>query len=102
MKYFILLRVFRVLKLLDGVKQYRIIFNTFRNLIPIFGTLMGIMITTFYFFSLLGVSLFGGMIYKENPDIYKDKTVPITYVYNNFNDFPNGLLTLFELLVVNN
>jgi two pore calcium channel protein len=24
------------------------------------------------------------------------------YIYNNFNDFPSGLVTLFELMVVNN
>ena len=60
------------------------------------------MISTYYIYSLIGIQLFGGMVYAENPDIYKTLNVPYSYVYNNFNDFPSGLVTLFELMVVNN
>ena len=56
----------------------------------------------FYVFSLLGVFLFGGKIYNGNPDISKDVSIPASYIFNNFNDFPSGFMTLFELTVVNN
>ena len=42
------------------------------------------------------------MIFKERLKLLEDTTVPNIYVYNNFNDFATGLVTLFELLVVNN
>lgn len=51
---------------------------------------------------MIGIQVFGGKIYEENSDIYGDGTVPPSYVYNNFNDFPSGLMTLFELIIVNN
>ena len=101
-KYFMLLRLLRVLSLLGEVEQYRIIFSTFVSLIPHYMQLLGVLTSIFYIFSLIGVQIFGGLIYKENDDIYSDASIPSDYIYNNFNDFPSGLLTLFELLVVNN
>lgn len=101
-KYFMLLRLLRVLSLLGEVDQYRIIFSTFVSLIPQYMRLLGVLTSIFYIFSLIGVQIFGGLIYKENDDIYDDGGIPSNYIYNNFNDFPSGLTTLFELLIVNN
>lgn len=102
LKYIILLRLFRILKLLVELDHYRMIFKTFIKLIPTFGILLGVMFTLFYSFSILGVALFGGKIYHTSPYIINDINIPKFYVYNNFNDFPTGMITLFELLVVNN
>ena len=63
-KYTIVLRLFRVLKLLAYIDSYRIIFKTFFNLFPVFKTLIGVLIVIFYIFSLLGVDLFGGKVYS--------------------------------------
>jgi len=60
------------------------------------------MISTYYIFSLIGVQMFGGKVYAENPKIYNDSSLSPSYVFNNFNDFASGLMTLFELMVVNN
>jgi len=102
MKYLTVLRLLRVLKLIGQVKEYSIIFRTFFSLLPIFGTLLGVMTVVFYLFNLLAIEVFGGLVYPENPLIYSDPSIPFGYVHNNFNDFGSGLLTLFELLVVNN
>lgn len=55
LKYLALFKLLRLLKLLGHIEEYRIIFNTFTGLLPIYSTLTGIMISTYYIFSLIGV-----------------------------------------------
>jgi two pore calcium channel protein len=90
------------LKLLGEVEEYRLIFQTFLGLLPVFGRLFGIVLITFYIFSIVGQVLFGGEIFHEKSELISDTGLPSHYIYNNFNDFPSGLVTLFELMVVNN
>lgn len=93
--------MWRILGILNCVEKYRIIFKTLLDLIPTFTNLLSVIVVLFYVFSLLGQELFGGLIYEENSDLV-NPIVPISYVYNNFNDFTSGVVTLFELLIVNN
>jgi hypothetical protein len=102
LKFLSLFRLFRILNLLAEVPQYSIIFKTFVNLIPLFGTLMGVLLTLFYTYCLLGMEIYGGLIYPENPDLFNDADINILYTYLNFNDFANGLLTLFIVLLESN
>jgi len=53
----------------------------------------------FICFSIAGTHLWGGKIH--NNTIYP-ASVPALYYYNNFNDVASGMVTLFELLIVNN
>lgn len=101
MTYIGLIRMWRILGILNCVEKYRIIFKTLLDLIPTFTNLLSVIVVLFYVFSLLGQELFGGLIYEENSDLV-NPIVPISYVYNNFNDFTSGVVTLFELLIVNN
>ena len=55
----------------------------------------------YYFFALLGMSLFGGLIRRDMPEI-NGTDIPSTYHLDNFNDFFSSLITLFTLMVVNN
>mmetsp|Transcript_34366 Transcript_34366/g.60229 ORF Transcript_34366/g.60229 Transcript_34366/m.60229 type:complete len:654 (-) Transcript_34366:1428-3389(-) len=102
LKFFSLFRLFRILTLLAEVPQYAVIFKTFANLIPLFGTLSGVLMTLFYLYCLLGIEIYGGKIYSENPDLYNDSNINIIYTYINFNDFANGTMTLFMILVESN
>ena len=102
LKYIMMIRLLRVLSYFQRFKKYKVIFDTFVYLMPIFGTLFGVMVSIYYFYCSIGIFLFGGKVYKENPLIYKNPSVPLTYVYINFNDFLSGLIALFHLMVVNN
>ena len=51
----------------------------------------------FYVYAQLGIVIFGGRI---RTDVAGQPNVE--YALNNFNDFGSALVTLFELLVVNN
>lgn len=99
---FTFLRVLSVFTVFSEIGLYQVVFNTLRSVLPSSGNLFGVMISMFYLFSLVGVELFGGKVYAENTDINSDASLPPNYIYNNFNDFASGLVTLFELLIVNN
>lgn len=68
-------------------------------MIPGFWGLAGAMWALFALYAQLGVSLFGGLVTVD----YWDPSDPLAlYAYCNFNDFGSAVLTLFNLLVVNN
>ncbi|CAM9220735.1 unnamed protein product, partial [Discosporangium mesarthrocarpum] len=62
----------------------------------------GVIFTIFHVYAYLGMALFGGLITPDRD--YGDTTFANSPYYydNNFNSYPESLVTLFELLVVNN
>ena len=60
-----------------------------------------VLMIIYYFFALLGMSLFGGLIKRDMP-VISGTDIPPTYHLDNFNDFFSAILTLFTLMVVNN
>ncbi len=48
------------------------------------------------------MELFGGLVYVSNPDLVNSTFAKSNYYSNNFKDFGSSMMTLFELLVVNN
>jgi hypothetical protein len=97
-----LLRVARVLYVLDSVPQFEVIFSTFAKLIPQFALVTGVLVATFYLWAEIGTLIFGGLIYSSNPLMINSQYASSGYWANNFNDFYSGLVVLFELLVNNN
>jgi len=60
-----------------------------------------------YTFAVAGVQIFGGVINTDPSSPYADAVAAtdfgqLDYYANNFNDMASGMVTLFELLVVNN
>jgi two pore calcium channel protein len=47
----------------------------------------------------LGVQIFGGLVNAGNPDLEATDLAANDYLLFNFNDYPNGMVTLFNLLV---
>merc|ERR1711924_283830 len=100
-KHVLLIRTLRLLRLLTAFRRFQEIYVTFGNLLPAFSTLFGMLLALFCFYAQLGVQLFGGAVYRGNPGL-SPPAFPDSYYVNNFNDFASGVVTLFELLVVNN
>lgn len=63
-----------------------------------------VLMIVFYFFALIGMCLFGGMIRKNlaYPIIDGPYSVPSDFHLVNFNDLFSSYVTLFTLMVVNN
>jgi len=95
------LRALRMLRLLASVERFNAIFRHFVRLLPAFSALFGALWALFYVYAQLGIVIFGGRIRTDvagQPNVAGSPT----YALNNFNDFGSALVTLFELLVVNN
>lgn len=88
--------------MLQEIFTYNIIIETMMGLIGPFTTLLGVLMTVFYVFSILGGFIFGGTVDANLPQVLANDGVSTIYIYNNFNDFGSGIVTLFELMIVNN
>lgn len=113
-EYIILTRFIRFFILLTKWESFKVISKSLYEFAPFFVDLFGMLLIAFFFFSALGeinpiflinyilkgVHLFGGRLNNTVlPLLNEDEQL---YIYNNFNDFYCSLITLFELLIVNN
>jgi hypothetical protein len=101
------LRVLRLLRLLAVIPTLPPIVSTFVRMLPSAGELLLTLAATMYFFSVLGMQLFGGLINKDpaRPEfalLMEDDFGQSNYWVNNFNDIPSGMVVCFELIMVNN
>lgn len=105
LKYFeaiIFIRILKIVPLIYELHIMRVIIETIRNLMtPLYGLLV-IVICIFYFFAIIGMFLFGGLMTLDNPNILNNPDVPNDFVYMNFNDIVSAFVTQFALVVVNN
>ncbi|KAG6386942.1 hypothetical protein SASPL_152123 [Salvia splendens] len=130
-RYLLIARMLRLIRLLMHVKQYRAFVATFLTLIPSLMPYLGIIFCTLCIYCSVGVQVFGGIVNDGNPNLSKTdlqdnelevsvcvcpldvslyplrltSSVPLTrfsYLLFNFNDYPNGMVTLFNLLVMGN
>jgi len=103
-RYMLVFRLLRCLRLLVAVRRFNNIFATFLQLVPAFITLGGMLFALMALYAEVGLQLFGGKIYVGNPalkGLSRFSDPKSTMYANNFNDFPSAMVTLFQLLVVN-
>ena len=102
----ILIRLLKILTLLEEIKSLRMIIQTMKNLLVPILHMTSVLLIIYYIFSLIGMLLFGGMIRKDGfgdyPFVEGPYTVPSVFHLDNFNDFISSMVTLFTLMVVNN
>ena len=99
----LLLRLLRGFRILFRIERYKVVFDAFMLLLVDAGELLGMMLTAiFLLYGAIGVQLFGGLIWEGNPALHNTTFEASGYGPNNFNDYASSLVTLFELLVVNN
>jgi len=105
---FRLLALFRVMRAERILWRLRVVRSSIKSLIFLVGTFRSAAsacFITFYFYSTVGVQLFGGMVRADN-ELLSDTAFAtageVGYYANNFNDFWSGVVVLFELMVVNN
>ncbi|KAF0694644.1 Aste57867_14483 [Aphanomyces stellatus] len=98
-------RCVRMLRLFFSIERYRVIISTAFAMVPMGKNLLLVMFCNMNVFALVGHHLFGGLI---SPGVlgtaaFANSTFAASgYAANNFNDVPSAMVTLFELLVVNN
>ncbi|KAL3780686.1 hypothetical protein ACHAWO_009393 [Cyclotella atomus] len=107
-KLIVMARVLRLGRLLFAIEGFRVIGAISVDIIPAATSVFSVLLFISYFFSWLGMLLFGGLITRDplDPISYElleaQDFVSNGYWANNFNDMFSGMNVLFNLLVVNN
>jgi hypothetical protein len=102
LRYVLLARVVRVFFFLSDAPRFRGLFRTFRKLLDPLAVLAGVILAVLCTFAALGIFLFGGKLYDGNPSLDGTEFAARGYYALNFNDFASALVSVFQLLVVNN
>ncbi|XP_057173356.1 two pore channel protein 2 isoform X5 [Ursus arctos] len=103
--------VFRFLRIIPGMKLMAVVASTILDLIRNMRAFGGILVVVYYVFAIMGINLFRGVIVAPpgNGSLAPDNSsVPcgsfeqLEYWANNFDDFAAALITLWNVMVVNN
>ncbi|XP_068345598.1 two pore calcium channel protein 1-like isoform X2 [Pyrus communis] len=101
-RYLLIARLLRLIRLLMHIQRYRAFVATFLALIPSLMPYLGTIFCVLCIYCILGVQIFGGMVNDGNTSLEGSELYENDYLLFNFNDYPNGMVTLFNLLVMGN
>ncbi|XP_068638462.1 two pore calcium channel protein 1A-like [Aristolochia californica] len=101
-RYLLIARMLRLIRLLLHVQRYKAFVETFLTLIPSLMPYLGTIFCIMCFYCSLGLQLFGGIVNNGNTKLKETDLFENDYLLFNFNDYPNGMVTLFNLLVMGN
>lgn len=109
-----ILRVLRLIRVVDSIHRFRTIMNTLIRIGPAILTFGQLILVVYYVFAMLGMELFKGKVRffgpdSEDPDrvfcgnpLLKDTAFALhNYCKNNFNNVVASFVLLLELTVVN-
>ncbi|KAG8444087.1 hypothetical protein GDO86_009319 [Hymenochirus boettgeri] len=109
-----ILRVLRLIRIIDSIQRFRVIMNTLINILPTMLTFCGLLLAIYYVFAIVGMEAFNGKIrfFPENstdpfaaecgtPALTDSAFAKSKYCKNNFNHFGSAFIVLVELTVVN-
>lgn len=83
-----LLRLLRLLRLVTASSQFRMIGEAVNEILPVVGKVGRVLFCTFYFFSCIGVELFGGKITTDPNSPNYEALKGTDYFLNDY--FPNN------------
>ncbi|XP_054841352.1 two pore calcium channel protein 1-like isoform X2 [Eublepharis macularius] len=109
-----ILRVLRLIRIIDSIQRFRVIMNTLINIVPTMLTFGGLALVVYYIFAIVGMEIFHGKVqffagnttiqhalYCGNPSLKDSTFAHAKYCKNNFNDIVSSFIVLMELTVVN-
>ncbi|XP_012708930.2 two pore segment channel 3 [Fundulus heteroclitus] len=108
-----ILRVLRLIRVVDSIKRFRAIINTLIRIGPAILTFGQLILVVYYIFAMVGMELFKNKVkfYEDlsNPQkaycgniLLKDSAfAQLDYCKNNFNNVVSSFILLLELTVVN-
>ncbi|XP_028925827.1 two pore calcium channel protein 1-like [Ornithorhynchus anatinus] len=109
-----ILRVLRLIRIIDSIQRFRVIVNILINIVPTMLTFGGLVLVVYYIFAIVGMELFRGKIQFfdrnstalhalecGNPALKGSVFARDRYCNNNFNNLASSFIVLMELTVVN-
>lgn len=107
LRYILIARVLRVLRLCLSIKAFHSLSKTFFGILPAASRVAIFLLCIVYVFSGMGMICFGGKINRDPNSPYAEmlegtEFASNLYWANNFNDLLGGMNVCFNLLVINN
>ena len=101
-RVFTLIRVFRLFRIFSRLQRVRVITATLFRVGGILGRALIPLLVYYTFFSLLGMTLFGGKLYQGNPLLTNSSYINAGYINtSNWNDAYSSWSSLFALMIGN-
>ncbi|XP_049748694.1 two pore channel protein 2 isoform X3 [Elephas maximus indicus] len=106
-----MLIVFRFLRIIPNIKMMAVVANTLLDLVRNMRAFAGILVVVYYIFAIIGINLFRGVVVVPSGNsslAAVNGSEPcgsfeqLEYWPNNFDDFAAALVTLWNVMVVNN
>lgn len=106
-----MLIVFRFLRIIPNMKPMAMVASTILGLVQNLRAFGGILLVVYYVFAIIGINLFQGAIVAPSGNsslVPANSSAPcgsfeqLEYWANNFDDFAAALITLWNVMVVNN
>jgi hypothetical protein len=94
LEFIILVRLAKILQLLDEIKTWKIILKTLRHLIIPFLTLFMVQLGIIYTYAIIGQRIYGGKINYDNLHKLSSVGMGKEFLSMNFNDFVSSIITL--------
>eukprot|EP00246_Nothoceros_aenigmaticus_P009161 TRINITY_DN244_c0_g1_i5.p1 TRINITY_DN244_c0_g1~~TRINITY_DN244_c0_g1_i5.p1 ORF type:complete len:306 (-),score=48.62 TRINITY_DN244_c0_g1_i5:112-996(-) len=101
-RYLLIARLLRLTRLLMLSERYRVVVATFLKLIPSLSPYLGVIFCVMGVYCSLGLQIFGGLVYEDNPVLRETSIWENDYMDKNFNDYASGMVLLFDLMILGN
>jgi len=102
LKFLLLIRVLRLLRLFGRLERFNVIMTTiFQLVVPLINLFAALAVVS-YVFAVIGMLVWAGKMTPLNPALNNTEYAELEYWGNSFNNYGESLVTLFELMVVNN
>lgn len=100
-RYFNLIRIARLIKLLGRIDRFKKMISSITKLLKLSADLILLLLITDAFYAILGMQLFGGKLYKDNPDLQDSKYIQNGYYVFNFNGMTESIETMVSFTINN-
>lgn len=94
LEFIILVRLIKILQLLDELQTWKIILKTLRHLFVPFASLFMVQMGIIYTYAIIGERIYGGEINYSNLREITAAGLSKDYVMMNFNDLVSSIITL--------
>ncbi|BFI30479.1 protein MpTPC2 [Marchantia polymorpha subsp. ruderalis] len=98
----LIIRSLRIVSLLNHFTRWRLMFCLLVRMVPATAPILGIQYCVCSLFAILGVHLFGGLVYVGNPLLEGTEYAASGLWVYNYNDYGSAMVSSFNLCVVNN
>lgn len=94
LEFIILVRLVKLLQLLDELKTWKIILKALRHLVVPFATLFMVQMGIIYTYAIIGERIYGGKISYNSLGNLSSVGLGREYVMMNFNDLVSSIITM--------